>query len=147
MTTDANGNPVPADPGTNIPWGQLIGTPDPADPDQIIYTMLGDVGTPIRHSDGFSPLGIVQNHNQLLNTIGNFSTFGNTIVNSNPALGFGLSFLDDVQVDLLIEATQADSRNTILTAPRLTMHNGQMAWISVQTQQAYVSALNLNSNA
>jgi general secretion pathway protein D len=142
---DDEGNPTA--PGNLIPWGQMIGTADPDNPGQIIYTMLGDVGTPIRHTDGFSPLGIVQNHNQLLNTIGNFSTFGNTIVNSNPALGFGLSFLDDVQVDLLIEATQADSRNTILTAPRLTMHNGQMAWISVQTQQAYVSALNLNSNA
>jgi general secretion pathway protein D len=59
----------------------------------------------------------------------------------------GLQFLDDVQVDLLIEATQADSRNTILTAPRLTMHNGQIAWISVQTEQSYVSALNLNSNS
>jgi general secretion pathway protein D len=58
-----------------------------------------------------------------------------------------MQFLDDVQVDLLIEATQADSRNTILTAPRLTMHNGQMAWISVQTQQTYVQNLNLSTNA
>jgi general secretion pathway protein D len=29
----------------------------------------------------------------------------------------------------------------------LTLHNGQIAWISVQTSQSYVSALNVNSNS
>jgi len=125
----------------------LEGDYDPDDPGQFVYNFNNTPGTPIRQTSGFSPLGLVQNHNQLLKSIGTFSAFGKTIVNANPALGFGLQFLDDVQVDLLIEATQADSRNTILTAPRLTLHNGQIAWISVQTSQSYVSALNVNSNS
>ena len=50
---------------------------------------------------------------------------------ANPALTVGVSFLDDVQVDLLVQATQADQRNVILTAPRLTLFNGQRAWIAV----------------
>ncbi len=144
---DEDGNVIPTAPGTNIPFGRYYGTPDPDDPEQMLYTLLGDVGAPVRQTDGFSPLGFVQNSNSLLETIGNFSTFGQTIVGANPALGLGLTFLDDVQVDLLIEATQADDRNTVLTAPRLTLHNGQVAWISVATQQTYVSSLTLNSNA
>ena len=47
----------------------------------------------------------------------------------------------------MIEATQADQRNTILTAPRLTLHNGQRAWIQVTRRIAYVASLNLNSNS
>ena len=148
--TDENGDPILLNQWANgnviVPSGQTFGTTDPLDTQQTAYS-IGDVGTPIRQTSGFSPLGIVQNHNQLIKSIGNFSTFGKTMVNANPALGMGLQFLDDVQVDLLIEATQADTRNTILTAPRLTMHNGQVAWISVQTEQSYVSALNINSNS
>jgi type II secretory pathway component GspD/PulD (secretin) len=115
---------------------------------QFQYDVASDYGEPIRQGSGFSPLGIVQNHNQLLKSLGSMSTFGNAFIkNGNPALGMGLQFLDDVQVDLLIEATQADTRNTILTAPRLTMHNGQVSWISVQTEQSYISSLTLVSNA
>ena len=53
----------------------------------------------------------------------------------------GLQFLDDVQVDLLIEATQADRRSVILTAPRITFFNGQRSWVAVTTQTAFVSGL------
>jgi general secretion pathway protein D len=53
----------------------------------------------------------------------------------------GVQVLDDIQVDLLIEATQADKRTVVLTAPRLTFFNGQRAWIAVTTQTSYVSSL------
>ena len=139
----ATGLPVP--PGTNIATGGMFGVYDPAT--GLINYTYGDPGTPIGHTDGISPLGIVQGSNQLIDTIGNYSAFGSLIAGANPALGFGLQFLDDVQVDLMIEATQADMRNTILTAPRLTMHNGQRAWINISREQTYVTSLNLNSNA
>jgi type II secretory pathway component GspD/PulD (secretin) len=136
---------LPFAPGTNVPTGAMIGNYDAAS-GQMVYT-YGDVGAPIGHTDGISPLGIVQGSNQLIDTIGNFNAFGTLVSGSNPALGFGLQFLDDVQVDLMIEATQADKRNTILTAPRLTMHNNQRAWISITTSTQYVSGLNLGSNS
>jgi type II secretory pathway component GspD/PulD (secretin) len=136
---------LPLPPGTNVATGNMFGTYDPLT-GQIVYT-YGDPGTPIGNTGGLSPLGIVQGSNSLIDTIGNFNTFGSLISGANPALGFGLQFLDDVQVDLMIEATQADQRNTILTAPRLTMHNGQRAWINISTEVTYVSTLNLNSNA
>jgi general secretion pathway protein D len=145
---DGNGNMVPSFPATNTATGHMVGLLQPdgtidyqMNADGRVFGLAGPAG------NGLSPLGIVQGHDQLIKTIGNFSSFGKTIVNSNPALGFGLQFLDDVQVDLMIEATQADQRNTILTAPRLTLHNGQRAWIQVTRRIAYVASLELNSNS
>jgi type II secretory pathway component GspD/PulD (secretin)/tetratricopeptide (TPR) repeat protein len=59
-----------------------------------------------------------------------------------PALSLFGSFLDNIQVDFLIRATQADSRTTVLTAPRLVLFNGQRSWVAVTIQQSFVSQLN-----
>ncbi|MBT6270368.1 MAG: hypothetical protein HOI88_08500 [Phycisphaerae bacterium] len=144
---DNPGQMIPAFPANVINTSDMVGTLVDG---QIVYNMGSNQPNPFgiqNNGNGLSPLGIVQGHDQLIKTIGNFSSFGKTIVNSNPALGFGLQFLDDVQVDLMIEATQADSRNTILTAPRLTLHNGQRAWIQVTRRIAYVARLELSSNS
>jgi type II secretory pathway component GspD/PulD (secretin)/tetratricopeptide (TPR) repeat protein len=59
-----------------------------------------------------------------------------------PALQVFGSFLDNIQVDFLLRATQADGRSTFLEAPRLTLSNGQRAYVAMVTQQAYISGLN-----
>ena len=64
---------------------------------------------------------------------------GNTI---GPAFSLFGSFLDNIQVDFLIRATQADSRTTVLTAPQLVLFNGQRSWVAVTIQQNFVSTLN-----
>lgn len=69
------------------------------------------------------------------------SGFGALVNNMAPALGITGRFLDDVQVDFMVEATQADQRSVTLTAPRLTFTNGQRANIVVSTQSTYVSGL------
>ena len=51
------------------------------------------------------------------------------------------TFLDDIQVDFLIAATQAHSGTRTLTAPRLTIYNGQRAYVIIGTEQAYVASL------
>ena len=58
---------------------------------------------------------------------------------ANPALSFGGQFLDDVQVSFLIEATQAHENTRTLTAPRITLFNGQRAYIALSTEETYVS--------
>ncbi len=58
-----------------------------------------------------------------------------------PAFGMFGSFLDNIQVDFVIRATQADSRSTVLTAPRLVLFNGQRSWVAVTIQQNFVSQL------
>ena len=61
--------------------------------------------------------------------------------NIAPALSIFGSFLDNIQVDFLVRATQADSRSSVLTAPRLVVFNGGSAWIAVTIQQNYVATL------
>lgn len=67
--------------------------------------------------------------------------FAREVLDLNPALAIAGTFLDDIQVDFLIEATQADRRNVTLNAPRLTFVNGKAANIFVVQQQAFVSDL------
>lgn len=69
------------------------------------------------------------------------SAFANGILTGAPALGVAGQFLDDVQVDFLIKATQADRRTVTLTAPRLTFTNGQTSYIVVATSVSFVSDL------
>ncbi|NBB96342.1 MAG: tetratricopeptide repeat protein [Planctomycetes bacterium] len=58
---------------------------------------------------------------------------------TNPTMAIAGTFLDDIQVDFLINATQAHKTSRILTAPRVTMMSGQQAYVTVSTQRAYVS--------
>jgi len=82
-----------------------------------------------------------QNSLGLANTLFEGSPFANAIIGADPALGLAATFLDDIQVDLLVEATQADQRSVQLSAPRLTFANGRWANIGVVTQQAFVTDL------
>jgi len=51
------------------------------------------------------------------------------------------SFLDNIQVDFLMRATQAHQRSRSLEAPHVTVFNGEEATVSFYTTQAYVSQL------
>ncbi len=57
------------------------------------------------------------------------------------SFSMGLSYLDDLEVSLLINATQASRRAISLTAPRLTLFNGQRAYVMVARQIAFISDL------
>jgi len=51
------------------------------------------------------------------------------------------TYLDDFQVGLILRATQASQTSMIVQAPRVTLFNGQRAYVLVSTQLAYVSNL------
>ena len=55
------------------------------------------------------------------------------------SLNFSMSYIDDIQVSLLVRATQAQRRSISLTAPRLTLMNGQSAFIFIANQIAFIS--------
>jgi len=57
------------------------------------------------------------------------------------SLTVGVNFLDDLEVNLLIRATQARERSISLTAPRVTFFNGQRAYVVVARQIAFISDL------
>ena len=93
----------------------------------------------------FTPIRMGQNSLSLVNPA-NFQSgvpgsFANVVGSGNPALSIAGSFLDNLQVDFLIRATQANSRSSVVQAPRLILFNGQRANIFVGRSQTYVSSL------
>lgn len=99
------------------------------------------VTQPVAAPTNTSVIGAGQNSLGLAGALAPSSGIASTILGAAPALGVAGQFLDDVQVDFLVRATQADRRSTQLTAPRLTLTNGQLANIYVATQVAYVGDL------
>ncbi len=89
----------------------------------------------------FSIVPVQGNSNQLATNILSGSEFASNILTLSPALTVAGTFFDDIQVDFLVEATQADRRSVVLTAPRLTFTNGRTANVSVTTQRAFISDL------
>jgi len=92
--------------------------------------------------DHFTPIGVVQNGASWLSTLatGQAGDIGATGTSAVPtALSIAGSFLDDIQVNFLIEATQAEQTSRLLTAPRLTLFNGQRAYIAVAQVFAYIA--------
>ena len=83
---------------------------------------------------------------------GNWSAFGmiNNALGIGATLGTGRgpggaggltlhgSFLDDVEVNFILTAVQQSTRATVLNAPKLTMMNGQRAYIAISRQQNFV---------
>ena len=67
-----------------------------------------------------------------------FGAFPN-IPGGNGGLELGLAFLSDIQVFLFMEAAQGDQRTNVMQAPKLTLHNGQTATISIEDQQYFVT--------
>jgi type II secretory pathway component GspD/PulD (secretin)/tetratricopeptide (TPR) repeat protein len=51
------------------------------------------------------------------------------------------TYLDDFQVQLMMRAVQASVNSTLVTAPRITLFNGQRAYVLVSIQRAYISNL------
>jgi type II secretory pathway component GspD/PulD (secretin)/tetratricopeptide (TPR) repeat protein len=90
--------------------------------------------------DEFTPVASAQNSLGLAQALAG-GNFASDILASAPALGIAGQFLDDIQVDFLVRATQADRRSVSLNAPRLTFTNGQRSNIYVATQVSFVSDL------
>ncbi len=129
--------------------GSALGTPNAAG--GITYTQTG-VYEPIGvrrdgqlypgagESNGMSPINVQQQGLPLIQLLG--AGLKGTVASAalaNPALSVGFTYLDDVQVDLLVQATQADQRSMTLVAPRLTLFNGSRSWISFGGAQSYVA--------
>ena len=108
-------------------------------------------GTGKSGEDQLTPIGMIQGNQGVGRSIGFASILGTaspinvgTSIGSSitsPSLSVQGTFLDDIQVDFLIEATQAHQATRSLTAPRITLFNGQTAYVNIATQQAYVADL------
>lgn len=63
-------------------------------------------------------------------------TFGG--FDANTAAKFGFAILSDIEAFFLIEAAQGDTRSNVLEAPKVTLFNGQQAFVSDTTQRPFV---------
>lgn len=61
----------------------------------------------------------------------------------NGGLSMGLAFLNDIQVYMFMEAAQGDRRTNVMSAPKLTLFNGQTSTINVNDQQFFVTNVNV----
>lgn len=138
---------VPGGPASPIALGQGLTPAAPRANQPYYYAGLVPQQSGPSWSD-FTPIPILQNSLALTNPANLNSIVSNSYAGPNsvlaaagPAFAIAGSFLDGLQVDFLVRATQADQRSSILQAPRLTLYNGQRAWVAVLTEQSYISDL------
>lgn len=93
------------------PWNRT--TPFPVTQDSAVFTTPGSTGLPGSLGGGSAPTAFIVSG----------------------------SFLDNVQVDFLMRATQAHQRSKQLTAPHITVMNGEEATFFFGVNQPYVSEL------
>jgi len=60
---------------------------------------------------------------------------------ANTAANFGFAILSDIEVFFVLQAAQGDQRTNILQAPKVTLFNGQTAFVSDTTQRPFVTSV------
>ncbi len=130
-----------------LPASPAFGTPlTPGQVPQQPYAQPGLVPAPggiIPESGRFTPITMQQGSMSLARpgvSTGVPGSYGSQ-AGLTPALNIAGSFLDNLQVDFLIRATQANSRSSIVQAPRLVIFNGQASRIDIGKTRTYVATL------
>lgn len=114
------------------PFGQPYGQPG-------LVPATGNVGYA---SGSMTPIPIVNNTLDLGSPSDtNVSGSLGSLVNQSPAFQIFGSFLDNIQVDFLLRASQVDRRASDLDSPRLVLFNGQRAAFESFVEQDYIAAL------
>ena len=54
---------------------------------------------------------------------------------------FGFAILSDIEAFFLIQAAQGDTRSNVLQAPKVTLFNGQQAFVSDTSQRPFVTSV------
>jgi len=93
------------------------------------------------HSGTWTPIPIINNTLDLATPVATNIPGSLGGADTSPAFQMFGSFLDNIQVDFLLRATQVDNRASDLDAPRLVLFNGQRATFQAFIEQDYVSAL------
>jgi general secretion pathway protein D len=100
-------------------------------------TGLGGTGTNTSNGQSFFSIPFRQN------------SFGSATVPSLPGLpdpatsaaNFGFAILSDIEAYFLIQAAQGNTRSNVMQAPKVTLFNGQQAFVSDTRQRPFVTAV------
>jgi general secretion pathway protein D len=60
---------------------------------------------------------------------------------ASSAANFGFAILSDIEAYFLIQAAQGNTRSNVMQAPKVTLFNGQQAFVSDTTQRPFVTSV------
>ncbi len=149
IPTQSNGSISPFDTGINARQGgrsQTIGLDNTGNPGVAIYNSGtgiggalagGTTGTSSLTGRNFYSIPFRQN------------SFGSATVPALPGLpdpatsaaNFGFAILSDIEAYFLIQAAQGNTRSNVMQAPKVTLFNGQQAFVSDTRQRPFVTAV------
>jgi general secretion pathway protein D len=130
----------PAVPGVGTPLAQGSGQAGAIAQPYSEAAFVPAAGNDLVRGSNVTPIPVISNVIDLVQPTTTVvpNSFG---ANTTPAMSIFGSFLDGIQVDFLIRATQADRRSSIMNAPRLVLFNGQRAWVGVLNSTSYVAGV------
>ena len=124
------------DPGTQ---SQVIGLDNAGNPGVALGPAVGGAGVNRTGVPGRSYFSLPFRQN----------SFGSATVPSLPGLpdpatsaaNFGFAILSDIEAYFLIQAAQGNTRSNVMQAPKVTLFNGQQAYVSDTRQRPFVTAV------
>jgi general secretion pathway protein D len=160
IPTQSNGSSSPFSRGINaVPGGrsQLVGLDNSGNPG-VALSPTGGLGTTGLGAGGLGAGGVGTGATGLtgLNNSRNFysvpfrqNSFGSATVPALPGLpdpatsaaNFGFAILSDIEAYFLIQAAQGNTRSNVMQAPKVTLFNGQQAFVSDTRQRPFVTAV------
>ena len=162
IPTQSNGSTSPFDAGINAAPGgrsQVIGLDNTGQPGVALGPFalnqgLGGVGG----AGGVGGVGgggqqdnvlLRQNNRSFFSIPFRQNSFGSATVPQLPGLpdpatsaaNFGFAILSDIEAYFLIQAAQGNTRSNVMQAPKVTLFNGQQAFVSDTRQRPFVTAV------
>jgi general secretion pathway protein D len=123
----------------------------PGGPSQVIgLDNTGNPGVSLAPLAGAGPNGLPRRVGRSFFSIPfRQNSFGSATVPSLPGLpdpatsaaNFGFAILSDIEAYFLIQAAQGNTRSNVMQAPKVTLFNGQQAFVSDTRQRPFVTAV------
>jgi general secretion pathway protein D len=156
IPTQSNGSISPFSQGINAAQGgrsQTIGLDNSGNPGVALYQSNQGVGQGVGQGGngqgGNGQTGITPTGQNFFSIPFRQNSFGSATVPSLPGLpdpatsaaNFGFAILSDIEAYFLIQAAQGNTRSNVMQAPKVTLFNGQQAFVSDTRQRPFVTAV------
>jgi general secretion pathway protein D len=113
---------------SRLPLGTL-------DDERSRSAIIGRLGTPDLTIPADFDIPFTQN--SFGETVPQFGGFGDPATAAN----FGFAILSDIEVFFLIQAAKGDQRSNVMTAPKITLFNGQFGTVTDVVTRAFVTSV------
>jgi len=157
IPTQSNGSVSPFDQGLNARQGgrsQTIGLDNSGNPGVALYNSGSGIGGTLGNAGqtgigGANATGTTTFGRNFFSIPFRQNSFGSATVPALPGLpdpatsaaNFGFAILSDIEAYFLIQAAQGNTRSNVMQAPKVTLFNGQQAFVSDTRQRPFVTAV------